>query len=173
MFKKSVLAVSLSLILGGNAFASEEANCGCLTPNVVAGNNIGNIVSSQGDVFMSTSGGFRAVAGGEGIPRDAEIMVGCQAVAQIKVGQKCDLALSAGSQVQIVSEGQNLCVRAIESSNNCGANTTSGSGEFSSAKSQTDGGPGIGPHEFLLFGILGAGTGCSFLCDDAPGPASP
>ncbi len=177
MFMRSVLAIAFASFFVGSAYADESEACGCVTTRAASGNDIGNIISSTGDVFMSSKSGFNAVAAGQKISEDAEIIVGCQAVAQIKVGQTCDLLLSAGSEVQIVAAGSNLCVRAAETAKNCGGGTktgsVNGSGTLSSAKSQTNGGPSLGLPE-VLFGATAATWFAGELwSDDTPPPASP
>lgn len=171
MFMRSVLAIVFASFLTGNATAEESDECGCVTPRAASG--IGNIISSTGDVFMSSDSGFSAVTAGQKISENAEIIVGCQAVAQIKVGQTCDLLLSAGSEVQILASGAKLCVRASDTAKNCGS-TTTGSGTLSSAKAQTNGATGFGLPELGFLGTAAVMTN-GFLWDDGPPPppASP
>lgn len=176
MLSRSVLAIVFASFFVGSAAADESEACGCVTTRAASESGIGNIISSTGDVFMSSKSGFNAVAPGQKISEDAEIIVGCQAVAQIKVGQTCDLLLSAGSEVQIVASGANLCVRSAETVRNCGGTTktgsVNGSGTLSSAKSQTNGGPAIGLPE-VLFGLTATTWVVTGAAVGDPKPASP
>lgn len=169
MYMRSVLTIVFASFVIGNAHAEENGECGCVTTR--AANGIGNIISSTGDVFMSSKSGFSAATAGQKITENAEIIVGCQAVAKVKVGQTCDLLLSAGSEVQIVAEGSKLCVRASDSSRNCGG-TTTGSGTLSSAKSQTNGAPAFGPIDLIIGGTAAAWLS-SYAWENDPPPASP
>lgn len=173
MMKRSVLAVVFAGAFVGVSQASEQDACGCVVAPNASG--AGSIVSSTGDVFMSSTKGFEAVSTGQIIPQDAEIIVGCKAAAQIKVGQACNMQLSGGSQVQIVASGSQLCVRAKQASQDCGGGSVDGSGALSSAKSQTNGGTGFGLPEGIfvgtagIWGIAAAAEGS----DNPPPPASP
>ena len=151
---KWILAGAAAIGFAGSAYAQDFSDCVCVTP-VVPGPGIGTVINADGDVMMSTPGGFSTPADGEIIPGSTHFILGCNASASISLGQNCQGSLKPGTETEIIVAGGNICIKPGEQTETCGAGLGNGNGM-------------IGLPEEIFLGVTGLGTVFAVTSGDNP-----
>lgn len=134
MMGRRLIAASLIALGSAGAVHSENLSprvvsdmdgCSCVAAS--SGDYAGMITSMNGDILISGQNGYEAAEGGQLIPANSRLMLGCTAQAQINVGTTCKLELQSGTEVDVVSADGKVCVRTLPATNACGKSTLSSS----------------------------------------------
>ena len=109
----AALAMSASLGNVGAAFATDAADCSCITAGPSVG-QVGSIVAAKGDVLASGAKDYSLVKAGCPISVGTEISVGAKSSAQISIGS-CSLPLMANSVTRVNARADgNICVASAQ-----------------------------------------------------------
>lgn len=100
--RTAVLAVGL-VTAAGSAWAQE---CTCRVP--LSEGTVGQILNASGDVRIAQATNFTRASGGTELAQGTRILVG-RGLANVRLGDNCDIALGANSSLTLIASNGSLC----------------------------------------------------------------
>jgi len=85
-------------------------SCACRLP-VTGKSIVGRVIAAKGAVFLSQATGMVPAAEGSPLRAGSRMITGPHASASLRLGAGCTVSLTGGSDLMIVTDGNNLCVR--------------------------------------------------------------